>query len=202
VGIVVKTSIFTTAVVCFYITYLCYAALSAYPDPTCNDFASDTTTSKTSGSFWVGMIITAAAISYTGFAVARNSENFTNRDTELEADTKKVSDEEADPDAGTSNYDDAAETPKTEEAVSSSASDLDKQNNLRFHLCMAFAAIYMSMLYTNWGTNTADESTAEGRGEISVWINVSAQWVCIVLFVWTLIAPKVCPERFGHESDE
>jgi hypothetical protein len=67
---------------------------------------------------------------------------------------------------------------------------------------MALAAIYMSMLYTNWGTNTANSTTAQGRGEISVWINVCASWLAIILYLWTLAAPKMCPERFGIEQDD
>eukprot|EP01084_Bolivina_argentea_P261708 442387_1 len=61
-------SIFTTAIVSFYISYLTYSALESSPHYECNWFAGK----QSSITMWLGVIITAAAISYTGFSVSRN----------------------------------------------------------------------------------------------------------------------------------
>jgi len=89
-----------------------------------------------------------------------------------------------------------------EESLPKGKEELEQRDNLRFHLCMAFAAIYMSMLYTNWGTNTTNSVTAQGRGETALWINLSASWLAIILYLWTLIAPRLCPDRFGVQEEE
>lgn len=28
------------------------------------------------------------------------------------------------------------------------------------------------------------------------WIKMASCWVCLILYMWTLIAPMVCPKRF------
>eukprot|EP00483_Globobulimina_turgida_P000284 UN00284 len=61
-------SIFTTSFVSFYISYLTYSALESSPNDECNWFAGK----QSSITMWLGVIITAAAISYTGFSVSRN----------------------------------------------------------------------------------------------------------------------------------
>lgn len=63
-----------------------------------------------------------------------------------------------------------------------------------FHAFMMFAAIYMAMMMTNWG------SAVTGGGSLNnswatVWIKFCAQWVTISLYLWSLIAPMVCTSR-------
>ena len=69
----------------------------------------------------------------------------------------------------------------------------NKRNNVYFHLVMMLAAAYMAMLFTNWGTGQVDGTT---KGVGSFWANVSAQWITIILYYWTLVAQLVMPERF------
>ena len=61
-------SIFTTAMVSFYVSYLTFAGLEASDDAECNWFA----THSDQLSLWMGFLVTIAAISYTGFAVSKN----------------------------------------------------------------------------------------------------------------------------------
>jgi hypothetical protein len=60
---------------------------------------------------------------------------------------------------------------------------------------MALAAIYYAMLYTNWATDSESESTRGGRGDISLAINISSEWLSFGLYLWTLFAPKIFPNR-------
>jgi len=63
-----SSSIFTASVVGFYMTYLCYTGLSSFPKKQCNQFANE----RNTASLWVGIIITAAAISYIGFSTSQH----------------------------------------------------------------------------------------------------------------------------------
>lgn len=209
-------SIFTTAVVSFYMTYLCYAGLSNYPHEECNPFLNE----RNTGSLWIGIVISAAAIAYTGFSVSKqnllssnanqiadNDDDDNEVDLETSKDNKDKTKEDCDDNTknvNKSNYDDV-ENPKSTVPVQSSEDakcKIEQKVNVWFHLCMAFSAIYMCMLYTNWGTNVSSTAKASARGRISIWVNIGAQWVTFVLYIWTVVAPKVCPQRFGIVNDE
>jgi serine incorporator 1/3 len=58
-----------------------------------------------------------------------------------------------------------------------------------FHASMATGSVYMSMLLTNWGTVAGKQSAAQ------MWVSIISQWISMLLYGWTLIAPKCCPDR-------
>ena len=71
-----------------------------------------------------------------------------------------------------------------------------------FHLVFLMAAFYTSMVLTDWRVMEADWSMPNGvkvvHGNAARWVKVSTSWVCIVLYLWTLVAPLVLPDRdFG-----
>ena len=78
---------------------------------------------------------------------------------------------------------------------------LETRQNFLFHLCMTFASIYISMLYTNWATDTASDNTARGRGNASLGVNIAAQYLAFGLYTWLLVAPMICPDRFKDEDE-
>jgi len=63
----------------------------------------------------------------------------------------------------------------------------------RFHLVMCCASMYMLMLITNWGDRqTATQYETSG---VVMWIKIVTEWTTIALYVWTLIAPRLCGSR-------
>lgn len=62
---------------------------------------------------------------------------------------------------------------------------------------MCIAAIYFSMLITNWISMnvTTGEITSSNFG---FWVRVTVSWGTFLLYIWTLIAPRVCPGRDFH----
>ncbi|ETK85404.1 hypothetical protein L915_09760 [Phytophthora nicotianae] len=59
----------------------------------------------------------------------------------------------------------------------------------QFYSMMCLAGLYMAMVLTDW--NSADGSF----NAVSMWVKIVAQWVTILMFSWTLIAPKLFPDR-------
>lgn len=61
-----------------------------------------------------------------------------------------------------------------------------------FHLCLA--SLYIMMTLTNWyqpDTNTrAMQSTMP-----AVWVKMCSSWLGLGLYLWTLIAPLIFPDR-------
>jgi len=204
-------SIFTTAIVAFYMSYLTYSALESMPDDDCNWFANKA--NQSSVSLWLGSIITAAAISYTGFSVSRNQVNMSDGSSSLELQDmsnkrkKKDGDNSDDEDLGSSNYDDATDTKINgdDDGLDSKSAALasERKANVTFHICMAFASIYMCMLYTGWGDDQLS-SQGKARGWTSVTVNLVCVLITVVLYGWTLLAPKMCPGRFApaEEGDD
>jgi len=66
-----------------------------------------------------------------------------------------------------------------------------------FHLILLFASCYLAMLLTNWGAPVidGDEFPTFKEGNRSMWIKLATAWVTMGLYVWTLVAPTICPDR-------
>jgi len=65
-----------------------------------------------------------------------------------------------------------------------------------FHLVMTLAAFYMAMLLTGWGAEHTDSKINNtDASEMSLWIKIASVITVYVLYLWTLIAPKLCPNR-------
>lgn len=77
----------------------------------------------------------------------------------------------------------------SEEEDDSVEETMDGQSMMLFHGSMATGAVYMSMLLTNWGTVSGHHSAAQ------MWVSIASQWVSMVLYAWTLVAPRCCPTR-------
>ncbi len=62
-----------------------------------------------------------------------------------------------------------------------------------FHLLLALAGAYMAMVITNWGNpdGVPDAKTDATSGRESMWLKIVAQWLTMLLYLWSLWAP-VC----------
>ena len=58
-----------------------------------------------------------------------------------------------------------------------------------FHFMMATGSIYMAMLLTNWGTHSGQKNNAQ------MWVSIISQWISMVVYMWTLMAPTCLPDR-------
>jgi len=74
-----------------------------------------------------------------------------------------------------------------------------------FHVIFVLGAMYVAMLLTDWNivkTTAGNEGDLEqdvyiGRSEVAMWMRVVSGWVCILLYMWSLLAPALMPDRFG-----
>ena len=64
--------------------------------------------------------------------------------------------------------------------------------------------MYVAMLLTDWnvvrsGTSPVgtdgDTDVYIGRSEVAMWMRVVSSWVCILLYIWSLVAPVLMPDR-------
>lgn len=76
-------------------------------------------------------------------------------------------------------------------------------NSWKLNIMLAAIACWMSMALTSWGeiviggvdgddNRNASNATA---GRIGMWIVIASQWLVLTLYLWTLIAPRLFPDR-------
>lgn len=64
--------------------------------------------------------------------------------------------------------------------------------------------MYVAMLLTDWnvvrsgvapGDSDKDTDVYIGRSEVAMWMRVVSSWACILLYIWSLVAPVLMPDR-------
>jgi len=83
---------------------------------------------------------------------------------------------------------------------STQAFNLDTFSRTLFHSTLGVGSCHASMLFIGWSLRTDFESWELDRGEVSVWIKAATQWTAAALYVWSLLAPFACPERFTSDD--
>uniref|UniRef100_A0A8D3C8V7 Serine incorporator 1 n=1 Tax=Scophthalmus maximus TaxID=52904 RepID=A0A8D3C8V7_SCOMX len=63
-----------------------------------------------------------------------------------------------------------------------------------FHFMLFLASLYIMMTLTNWYSPDSNYEAMTSKWP-SVWVKISSSWICIALYVWTLMAPLVLVNR-------
>ena len=86
-------------------------------------------------------------------------------------------------------------TPLDEGANSSSEEEaIEPASYWHYHVMMAMCSLYMAMLLTNWSSLPAEmvglpSSQVEDVNMQSFWVKIVSQWICLLIYAWTLLAP-------------
>jgi hypothetical protein len=88
-------------------------------------------------------------------------------------------------------------TPLNDEQRASIASDPTYFNNSwKLNAILALISCWYSMALTGWGTIEKRGNIANPDvSEVSMWMLIASQWIALLLYLWTLIAPKLFPDR-------
>mmetsp|Transcript_8392 Transcript_8392/g.10659 ORF Transcript_8392/g.10659 Transcript_8392/m.10659 type:complete len:84 (+) Transcript_8392:94-345(+) len=66
----------------------------------------------------------------------------------------------------------------------------------KFNVVLVLITMYWCMTLTNWGDSGGDSSgSSPMAGKISLWMNITASWISIALYTWTMVAPWIFPDR-------
>ncbi|NXR09626.1 SERC3 protein, partial [Semnornis frantzii] len=63
-----------------------------------------------------------------------------------------------------------------------------------FHFMLCLASLYIMMTLTNWYSPDADFKTMTSKWP-AVWVKITSSWLCLLLYLWTLVAPLVLTNR-------
>jgi len=169
------------ALITCYCTYLIFSAIQS-EDSECNPWKAATSASNTS--LLIGALFTICAVCYATFRAsstigAVEEKESLIQDTESGGETSSKTEEKDD------GVDPDEPTP---------------YNYSRFHIVYALGAMYIAMLMTDWqtvydpgqGTNTIPNVDS---GLAAVWVKVVSSWICVGLYLWTLVGPILFPDR-------
>lgn len=64
-----------------------------------------------------------------------------------------------------------------------------------FHLIFSLASMYSAMLLTGWSTSVGESGKLVDVGWASVWVRIVTEWATAALYIWSLVAPVLFPDR-------
>jgi len=187
-------NIFVASLVLSYTTYLAYSTLSAFPEPECNAYA--TTTSAETSWIVVSCVIAGGTVGYIAYKLGKRhmgGNAMTGKTPEappeapVSHDVVTVKVDATATDGAGAGAGGAPAAPKPE--------PVEARSYLSYHFAMLLIAVYMAMLFTDWGVPAAAASAKYNVGYASAWLQMCVNWLVNLLYLWTLIAPRLCPHR-------
>jgi len=179
-----RSGLLQAGLVCAYTTYLVWSSMMSGG---CNPWGITSNGSSVgmNVSVLIGAIFTIVAVCYTTIRAANTVGSIDMQQVE------PLLKEEA------------GEKEKDEEKDSESTANPDEPvgyNYSRFHAIFALGALYLAMLMTDWiyKPDVLSQDWSSGtvdQGEGAVWVKAVSSWVCVALYLWTLVAPVCLPDR-------
>lgn len=57
-------------------------------------------------------------------------------------------------------------------------------------------AAYYAMVLTNWATLQSDSTQSNPKtGSVALWLQATGEFIALILYIWSLVAPKLFPDR-------
>ncbi|CAN1129494.1 Serine incorporator 3 [Linum perenne] len=178
----VNGSLLPASIISIYCAYVCYTGLSSEPrDYACNGL--NKSKAVTVGTLVLGMLTTVLSVLYSALR-AGSSTTFLSpsppSSPRASAGSKPLlGDEEMEEGKG-------KEKEMESRPVSYSYSF--------FHLIFALASMYSAMLLSGW-TSSSESADLIDVGWTSVWVRICTEWVTAGLYIWSLVAPLLFPDR-------
>ncbi|KIJ52532.1 hypothetical protein M422DRAFT_223091 [Sphaerobolus stellatus SS14] len=77
-----------------------------------------------------------------------------------------------------------------------------KYNYSWFHVIFIMGTMYVAMLLTDWNVLKEEGEGKNheffiGRSRPAMWMRIVSSWVCMFIYIWSLVAPVIMPDRFG-----
>lgn len=195
-----RSGLLQASVITAYVTYLTWSAMSNNPNRKCNPTLPDilhpptnVTTPAPGEKVWgdsgvfdwssiVALCIWLFAVLYSSIRTSTNSQvgKITmSEKTILQSDT------------GSS---DSHDEEKGGQRVWDNEEDGVAYSYSFFHFMLMLGSLYVMMTLTNWFSPSSDFSTLNSN-MAAVWVKIASSWMCVVLYIWTLVAPVILKDR-------
>ncbi|KAJ6821402.1 putative serine incorporator [Iris pallida] len=176
----VNGSLLPASVISAYCAYVCYTGLSSEPrDYECNGLHHRSKQVSIS-TLILGMITTVLSVVYSAVRAGSSTTFLSPPSSPRSGSSKPLLQDELESGKG-----------DKKESESKPVS----YSYTFFHLIFALASMYSAMLLTGWSGSTAESSELIDVGWTSVWVRICTEWATAALYVWTLVAPLILPDR-------
>ncbi|KAM0907867.1 hypothetical protein ACQ4PT_015847 [Festuca glaucescens] len=174
----VNGSVMPASIISVYSAYLCYTGLSSEPDDyACNGLHRHSKQVSMS-SLILGMLTTVLSVVYSAVR-AGSSTTFLSPPSSPRSGAKN-------PLLGDANV---------EEGKAGGEARPVSYSYTFFHLIFALASMYSGMLLTGWMSVASEKSELMDVGWTTVWVRICTEWSTAALYIWTLVAPLLFPDR-------
>jgi hypothetical protein len=91
-----------------------------------------------------------------------------------------------------------------EGAVNASAEESEEQVtestglsvSWKLNILLALVSCWYAMALTGWGSIQSGGTVSDPEvGKVSMWMIIASQWLVMTLYLWTLVAPRLFPNR-------
>ncbi|CAF0745212.1 unnamed protein product [Adineta steineri] len=192
--------------VSLYVVYYTWSAMGNNPDERCNPSirslihpTNSTTTPSPNPTRQqnlfdpitiIGLIMFGIALFYSVFTTSRNNRAKKLFLTSSSNDYSTILDDTSVSDDRLLGDDDD----KTHQQVYDDESRSVSYSYSLFHFMFVLATLYAMMTLTNWYQPAKNFSTYNNN-LASLWVKIVSSWICVVLYIWTCIAPALFPDR-------
>lgn len=195
-------SLLASAIVSTWAWFLCYTAVSRNPNAKCNPRVGETQVLPMVLSvFMLLLSLGWTGWSYTAEDVFRKRADDANNEDPAEegASGRNKINGIVTGASGPVNNEDAEAQPvqNDDDEEEEEVVDTTKlSNSWRLNLILALIACWTCMTLTKWGEISTNGSLASATaGKVSMWMVIGSQWLSLSLYLWTLVAPRLFPDR-------
>jgi serine incorporator 1/3 len=69
-------------------------------------------------------------------------------------------------------------------------------NSWKLNLVLGILSCWVAMALTSWGgIQTGGNVANPDVGRVSMWMIITSQWIVLLLYLWSLVAPRLFPDR-------
>ncbi|GAB1869466.1 Probable serine incorporator [Camponotus japonicus] len=197
-----RSGLLQSSVVTLYVVYLTWSGISNSPDEDCNPgflgiFSGNDTKNRVTfdKESIIGLIIWFSCVLYSSLRTASKSSKITMSENVLVQDNGAVRN------AGEQSLIGGEVDGRNHDAEGGNEAKVWDNEEEKvaynwsfFHLMFALATLYVMMTLTNWYKPNSSLDTLNAN-TASMWVKIISSWMCLALYVWSLIAPAVFPNR-------
>ncbi|KAK6915177.1 Serine incorporator/TMS membrane protein [Dillenia turbinata] len=184
---VVSGSILPASIISLYCTYLCYSALASEPrDYECNGLHKHSKAVST-GTLTFGLLTTVLSVVYSAVRAGSSTTLLSPPSSPRAGQCPAL----------------GLRKPllPLDKGDEHEHEGKDKENKpvtysySFFHIVFSLASMYSAMLLTGWSTSVGESGKLVDVGWPSVWVRIVTAWATAALYIWSLVAPILFPDR-------
>ncbi|RDD36888.1 putative serine incorporator [Trichoplax sp. H2] len=187
-----RSGLLQSAVISLYTTYLTWSAMSNEPDAKCNPqgvtLEGGKLTPHADFQTVIGIIVLFVMVIYSS---VRNSSATSVGRFSLSSNKEETT---AIPEPSSAPSGDE-ESGRPGQKVWDNEQDAVAYSYSFYHFMLALATFYIMMQLTNWYSPESASIVSLSSNWSSVWVKIASSWVCMLLYIWTLVAPLILPNR-------